>query len=156
MGLLNFEWLGGRKRESGGVPLLQVEHVSVRVGQRLVLDDVSRIEVTNPELAATLQVKPVGPRKFLLSLNLSNLPDFTSESLVKSMQAYPGRPGAQTMTPPEAEAIWKKFAQRKTASPKVWMDAYLAAFAIAGSFQLVTTDNDFKQFNGLNSLVLPK
>lgn len=41
MGLLNFAWMGGQKRESGGAPLLQVEHVSVRVGQRLVLDDVS-------------------------------------------------------------------------------------------------------------------
>lgn len=41
MGLLNFSWMGGQKRESGGTPLLQIEHVSVRVGQRLVLDDVS-------------------------------------------------------------------------------------------------------------------
>ena len=52
------------------------------------------------------------------------------------------------------EVIWKKLALRNTASPKVWMDAYLAAFAIAGNFQFVTTDNDFKQFKGLNVLVL--
>jgi ABC-type branched-subunit amino acid transport system ATPase component len=55
MGLLNFEWIGGRKRESGGAPLLQVEHVSVRVGQRLVLDDVS-LEVFEGE-----QVRITGP-----------------------------------------------------------------------------------------------
>ena len=56
--------------------------------------------------------------------------------------------------PVGVEVIWKKLAQRNSASPKVWMDAYLAAFAIAGNFQFVTTDNDFKQFKGLNLLVL--
>ncbi len=55
MSLLNFEWMGGQKRESGGTPLLQVEHVSVRVGQRLVLDDVS-LEVFEGE-----QVRITGP-----------------------------------------------------------------------------------------------
>jgi len=55
MGLLNFEWIGGRKRESGGAPFLQVEHVSVRAGQRLVLDDVS-LEVFEGE-----QVLITGP-----------------------------------------------------------------------------------------------
>lgn len=55
MGLLNFEWIGGRMRESGSTPLLQVEHVSVRVGQRLVLDDVS-LEVFEGE-----QVRITGP-----------------------------------------------------------------------------------------------
>jgi uncharacterized protein len=34
------------------------------------------------------------------------------------------------------------------------MDAYLAAFAIAGGHQLVTTDKAFKQFQGLDLLVL--
>lgn len=58
--------------------------------------------------------------------------------------------------PAGVERLWKKLAGRKTSSPKVWMDAYLAAFAIAGGFQLVTTDKDFQQFSGLNSLVLSK
>jgi predicted nucleic acid-binding protein len=52
------------------------------------------------------------------------------------------------------EAIWKKFAGGSKASPKLWMDAYLAAFAIAGGHQLVTTDKAFKQFKGLDLLVL--
>jgi predicted nucleic acid-binding protein len=30
------------------------------------------------------------------------------------------------------------------------MDAYLAAFAVAGTYQLVTTDKAFKQFKGLD------
>jgi uncharacterized protein len=52
------------------------------------------------------------------------------------------------------EASWKKLAAGSKASPKLWMDAYLAAFALAGGHQLVTTDKAFKQFKGLDLLVL--
>ena len=43
---------------------------------------------------------------------------------------------------------------RDCASPKLWMDAYLAAFALAGRNQKVTTDAAFRQFQGLDLLVL--
>ena len=56
--------------------------------------------------------------------------------------------------PRGVEAHWKKFTQGSTASPKLWMDAYLAAFALAGGNSLVTTDKGFKQFKGLDLLVL--
>ncbi len=46
-------------------------------------------------------------------------------------------------------AQWKRYALRDTASPKLWMDAYLAAFALAGGYRMVTTDAAFKQFRGL-------
>jgi predicted nucleic acid-binding protein len=36
------------------------------------------------------------------------------------------------------------------------MDAYLAAFAMAGGYQLVTADKAFKQFKGLDPRVLSK
>jgi toxin-antitoxin system PIN domain toxin len=58
---------------------------------------------------------------------------------------------------PQAEDVerrWKGFAVRGTASPKLWMDAYLAAFATAGGHQLVTTDKAFGQFKGLDAIVL--
>ncbi len=54
------------------------------------------------------------------------------------------------------ESHWKKWAGNAKASPKLWMDAYLAAFAMAGGYQLVTTDKAFKQFKGLDLLVLSK
>src|SRR5262249_29198994 len=38
------------------------------------------------------------------------------------------------------EDHWKSLAAREESSPKLWMDAYLAAFAIAGGHRLVTTD----------------
>ena len=57
--------------------------------------------------------------------------------------------------PPGVSALWRGMASRATASPKVWMDAYLAAFAIGGGLRMVTLDADFKNFvpQGL-SLVL--
>jgi uncharacterized protein len=63
---------------------------------------------------------------------------------------------AWTEEPHGLQATWKKLAAGPKASPKLWMDAYLAAFAIAGGFQLVTTDQAFKQFKGLDLLVLSK
>ena len=55
MGLLNFEWINGHQRIPGATPLLQVQGVSVRLGQRLVLDDVS-LEIHEGE-----QVRVTGP-----------------------------------------------------------------------------------------------
>lgn len=45
---------------------------------------------------------------------------------------------------------WRQYSSRDTASTKLWMDAYLAAFAIAGSLTLVTFDSAFRQFAGLD------
>ena len=54
-------------------------------------------------------------------------------------------------TEPEGvDEIWQSLAARNTASPKLWMDAYLAAFAIRSGLQLVTADKAFSQFNGLD------
>jgi uncharacterized protein len=58
--------------------------------------------------------------------------------------------------PPGLETLWKKLAGTPKPSPKLWMDAYLAAFAIAGGHQLVTTDRAFERFKELDVLVLSK
>jgi uncharacterized protein len=52
------------------------------------------------------------------------------------------------------ESLWKKLAGGRQASPKLWIDAYLAAFAITGGHPLVTTDRAFKQFKGLDLVLL--
>ena len=56
--------------------------------------------------------------------------------------------------PPGLGAVWKKLAVRRTSSPELWMDAYLAAFAISSGAQLVTTDKAFTQFPGLDVQVI--
>ena len=47
---------------------------------------------------------------------------------------------------PGTAALWRRLAGLDTASPKVWMDAYLAAFALAGGLRLVSLDRDFRNF----------
>ncbi|MEM0967469.1 MAG: TA system VapC family ribonuclease toxin [Verrucomicrobiota bacterium] len=49
---------------------------------------------------------------------------------------------------------WKLWATPDTASPKLWMDAWLAAFAHQSGFQLVTLDKAFKQFKGLDATII--
>ncbi|MBS1568333.1 MAG: type II toxin-antitoxin system VapC family toxin [Bacteroidetes bacterium] len=49
---------------------------------------------------------------------------------------------------------WMRSADTKHAAPKLWMDAYLAAFALAGGYQLVSLDKAFKQFKGVNLKLL--
>ena len=60
----------------------------------------------------------------------------------------------QAGEPAGLESLWKRFAMRGTASPKLWMDAYLAALALAGGHRMVTTDGAFRQFQGLYVVVL--
>ena len=42
-----------------------------------------------------------------------------------------------------------KFGTRRTKSPQLWTDAYLAAFAVAGNLRFATYDKGFKKFEGL-------
>lgn len=58
--------------------------------------------------------------------------------------------------PPGTVALWHRLAGRDTASPKVWMDAYLAALAMGGALRIVSLDHDFKSFvaQGLDLVLL--
>jgi toxin-antitoxin system PIN domain toxin len=60
----------------------------------------------------------------------------------------------QAREPDGLESRWRQYAARDSSSPKLWMDAYLAAFARAGGYQLVTTDAGFKQFDVLDLVLL--
>jgi toxin-antitoxin system PIN domain toxin len=51
--------------------------------------------------------------------------------------------------PPGLDKVWRSLSLRETHSPKLWMDAYLAAFALCKGARLVTTDKAFSQFEGL-------
>jgi uncharacterized protein len=51
--------------------------------------------------------------------------------------------------PAGVEDAWKALALRDTHSPKLWMDAWLAAFALCSGFQMITTDKAFAQFKEL-------
>jgi len=52
--------------------------------------------------------------------------------------------------PAALEKRWTELALRDDASPKLWMDAYLAGFALAAGLRMITTDAAFRQFRGLD------
>ena len=56
------------------------------------------------------------------------------------------------------DLVWRQLADGDASSPKLWMDAYLAAFAITGGLRMVTLDKDFRNFeaHGLDLLLLSK
>ena len=58
--------------------------------------------------------------------------------------------------PEGLDRVWRHLAERDSPSPKVWMDAYLAAFALTGGLRLVTLDKDFRNYvpAGLDLLLL--
>ncbi len=58
--------------------------------------------------------------------------------------------------PAGLDAAWRRLAGASHAAPKLWMDAYLAAFAVTSDQQFVTTDRAFTQFKGLKLLVLSR
>lgn len=58
--------------------------------------------------------------------------------------------------PPGVFAQWRSLASSDSAAPKVWMDAYLAAFALRGGLRMLTIDRDFHKFvqQGLDVTVM--
>lgn len=52
------------------------------------------------------------------------------------------------------ESFWRPWAQQPRFSGKVWADAYLAAFAAAGGFEVVTFDRGFAQYANLKATIL--
>ncbi len=92
--------------------------------------------------------------KILHSLNLEA---FTNGEAIKALSKMQKNPMVDTgVEPPSTKKLWLKLSTRPTASPKFWMDAYLAAFAISGHHQIVTFDKGFRQFDaeGLNLKLL--
>jgi toxin-antitoxin system PIN domain toxin len=52
--------------------------------------------------------------------------------------------------PAGIEALWMERTSLASHSPKVWMDGYLAAFAQLGNARLVTFDQGFRAYKGLD------
>ncbi|MCI0353136.1 MAG: PIN domain-containing protein [Acidobacteriales bacterium] len=48
--------------------------------------------------------------------------------------------------PADIERHWRAFTERRTYSPHVWNDAYLAAFALCENLELVTLDQGMSQY----------
>jgi toxin-antitoxin system PIN domain toxin len=64
-------------------------------------------------------------------------------------------PVAFAREPAGIESLWRSSTASESFSPKIWNDAYLAAFARAAGFQLVTFDRGFARFANMNCRILP-
>ena len=72
---------------------------------------------------------------------------FTNQDAAKLIKTLSGLSAVSTLEEPSGlETRWLDLAGLPSASPKVWMDAYLAAFAISGGLDFVTLDRDFKTY----------
>lgn len=83
-------------------------------------------------------------------------PPLTNRQAWETYQAFAAddRIGLVDIEPVDVEAAWVEFAAKAGASPKLWMDAYLAAFAHSAGYTLVTTDVAFAQFPDLDLRLL--
>jgi uncharacterized protein len=84
--------------------------------------------------------------------------ELTNEDALRILEGLMAMPNVAFCDEPAGiVAQWHALARRETASPKLWMDAYLAAFAIAGGLTFVTLDADFQHFepSGLKLQFLP-
>jgi toxin-antitoxin system PIN domain toxin len=83
--------------------------------------------------------------------------NFTNADALRQLDSFSQRPEVIFLDEPHGlETLWHQLAAITTASPKVWMDAYLAAFAIGHDVEFVTLDGDFKSFekHGLKVKIL--
>lgn len=73
----------------------------------------------------------------------------------QSYRAFRQLPEVLMAAEPEGCEAWlERWALGKSAAPRQWTDAYLAAFAKTGGLRLVTFDGDFTRFDGLELLHL--
>jgi len=56
--------------------------------------------------------------------------------------------------PAGLESQWRNYSQGSTFSTNIWTDAYLASFAMAAGYEVVTFDNGFTRYAGLSLTLL--
>lgn len=56
--------------------------------------------------------------------------------------------------PPGLDAAFEEFTQGRSFTPRLWTDAYLAAYAHTGGLTLVTLDRGVRSFSGLACEIL--
>lgn len=84
-----------------------------------------------------------------------NITGLTNRDALAALEQFMVSPSvAYREEPAGLVPIWHRLAALPSASPKVWMNAYLAAFATAGGLQLVTLDQAFAQLVGINVMIL--
>jgi toxin-antitoxin system PIN domain toxin len=111
--------------------------------------------VTGPQVCHFCRMTQQGFLRLATNPKAFGAEAVTLERAWELYDALLGDPRLQFMNEPTGiEVFWRDYTRAETFSPKVWNDAYLAAFARAANLQLVTFDNGFTQFTDLNRLIL--
>jgi toxin-antitoxin system PIN domain toxin len=56
--------------------------------------------------------------------------------------------------PPGVEPLWRGYTQHRSFSPNLWSDAFLAAFARAAGYELITFDKGFSRYADVKCTIL--
>ncbi|MEX2578178.1 MAG: TA system VapC family ribonuclease toxin [Verrucomicrobiales bacterium] len=72
----------------------------------------------------------------------------TNPAAIEALDLWRSRPQIRRLDaePEGTRELWLELAGIPSASPKVWMDGYLAAFAIRAGLPFATLDIDFRRF----------
>lgn len=72
----------------------------------------------------------------------------TNQQAVTILEDWRSQPHVHCLDvePEGTRALWLELAAIPSASPKVWMDAYLAALAICAGLPFATLDSDFRRY----------
>jgi uncharacterized protein len=92
-----------------------------------------------------------------LSTNATVFPDsaFTLREAWAAYDAFLADPRVGFLSEPQGtESLWRQLTQHNLKATKLWADAYLAAFALAGNLELITFDKGFTQYPALRYSVL--
>ena len=75
------------------------------------------------------------------------MPHFSYREAIDYLTSLFQKTGCVEIKEPEGtRELWLRLADAESASPKVWMDAYLAAVSIKGGLDFITLDSDFQGF----------
>jgi toxin-antitoxin system PIN domain toxin len=75
------------------------------------------------------------------------VPTFSNREAIAFLTSLFQETGCVEIEEPDGtRELWLRLADTESASPKLWMDAYLAAVAIRGGFHFITLDSGFQSF----------
>jgi toxin-antitoxin system PIN domain toxin len=75
------------------------------------------------------------------------VPNFSNREAIAFLTSLFRKTGSLEIEEPKGtRELWLRLADAEKASPKIWMDAYLAAVSITGGFDFVTLNGDFRHF----------
>lgn len=89
---------------------------------------------------------------FLRSCNITALTNQQAWAALAQLMTLPSV--AYREEPAGLDPMWQRLGALPSMSTKVWMDAYLAAFATAGGLELMTLDQGFSRFAGVSVTIL--